>query len=219
MSDELAIPLSITFTKSYQLSALPSSWLTSLVYPIYKSSGPRASADNYRPVSQTSLVCKTMETIINDCMLERLMSQSLIIPYQYGFLPKQSTTSALVLTYLNWISSYAESNKHSYCIYFDLSKAFDSVCHRKLIHKISYYSLHPLCLNWIKAFLSGRTQRMKIKSTTSLPTVCISGVPQGSVLSSILFLLYMNDLPQVIKNSKICLFADHVKLYTSVNSL
>ena len=158
-----------------------------------------------------------METIIKDCILERLMSQSLITPYQHGFLPKLSTISILVSTYFNWISSYAES-KHTHCIYFDLSKAFDSVHHRKLIHKLSYYSLHPLCLNWIKTFLSGRTQRIKIKSTTSLPTVCISGVPQESVLSSILFLLYMNDLPQVIKNSQICLFADDVKLYTSVNS-
>ena len=158
-----------------------------------------------------------METIIKDCILERLMSQSLITSYQHGFLPKLSTISILVLTYFNWISSYAES-KHTHCIYFDLSKAFDSVRHRKLIHKLSYYCLHPLCLNWIKTFLSGRTQRIKIKSTTCLPTVCISGVPQGSVLSSILFLLYMNDLPQVIKNSKICLFADDVKLYTSVNS-
>ena len=218
MSDELAIPLSIIFTKSYQLSALPSSWLTSLVCPLYNGSGPRTSADNYRPVSLTSLACKTMETIIKDYMLEHLMSQSLITSYQHGFLPKQSTISALVSTYFNWISSYAES-KHTHCIYFDLSKAFDSVCHRNLIHKLSYYSLHPLCLNWIKAFLCGRTQRIKIKSTTSLPTVCISSVPQGSVLSSILFLLYMNDLPQVKKNSKICLFADDVKLYTSVNSL
>ena len=130
------------------------------------------------------------------------MSQSLITPYQCGFLPKRSNISALISTYLNWISSYAEFNKHTYCIYFDFSKAFDSVCHRKLIHKLSYYSLHPLCLNWIKAFLSGRTQRMKIKSTTSLPTVCISGVPQGSVLSSILFLLYMNDLSSSNKKIK-----------------
>ena len=76
LSDELAIPLSIIFTKSYQLSALPSSWLTSLVCPIYKGFGPRTSADNYRPVSLTSLVCKTMETIIKDSMLEHLMSQS-----------------------------------------------------------------------------------------------------------------------------------------------
>jgi hypothetical protein len=218
LCDELAPPLSLIFTKSYQLSVLPSSWLTSLVSPIYKGSGSRTSADNYRPVSLTSLVCKTMETIIKDCMLTHLMSQSLITPYQHGFLPKRSTLSALVSTYFNWISSYAES-KHTHCIYFDLSKAFDSVCHRKLIHKLSYYSLHPLCLNWIKAFLSGRTQKVKIKQATSFPSVCTSGVPQGSVLSSILFLLYMNDLPQIIKHSNICLFADDVKLYTSVNSL
>ena len=88
LSDELAIPLSIIFTKSYKLSALLSSWLTSLACPIYKGSGPRTSADDYRPVSLTSLVCKTMETIIKDSMLEHLMSQSLITPYQHGFLPK-----------------------------------------------------------------------------------------------------------------------------------
>ena len=115
LSDELVIPFSIIFTKSYQLSALPSSWLTSLVCPIYKGSGPRTSADNYRPVSLISLVCKTMETIMKNCMLEHLMSQSLITPYQHGFLPKQSTISALVSTYFNWISSYAES-KHTHCI-------------------------------------------------------------------------------------------------------
>ena len=217
LSNELAISLSIIFTNSYQLSALPSSWLTSLVCPIYKGSGPRTSADSYRPVSLTSLVCKTKKTIIKDCMLKHLISQSLITPYQHGFLPKRLAISALVSTYFNWISSYAES-KHTHCIYFDLSKAFDSVYHRKLIHKLSYHSLHPLCLNWIKAFLSSRTQRIKIKSTTFLPCI-IRGVPQGSVLSSTLFVLYMSDLPQEIKNSKIYLFADDVKLYTSFNSL
>ena len=191
LSDELAIPLSIIFTKSYQLSASPSSWLTSLICPIYKGSGSCTFADNYRPVSLTSLACKTMETTIKDYMLEHLMSQSLITLYQHGFLPKRSTIFALVSTYFNCISSCTES-KHTHCIYFDLSKVFDLVYHRKLIHKLSYYSLHPLCFNWIKAFLSGRTQRLKIKPTTSFPTACISCGPQGSVLSSILFFLYMN---------------------------
>ena len=117
LSDELAIPLSIIFTKSYQLSAIPSSWLTSLVCPIYKGSGPGMSADNYRPASLTSLVCKTMEIIIKDSMLEHLMSQSLITPYQHGFLPKRSTISALVSTYFNWISSYAEYKQSTHTVF------------------------------------------------------------------------------------------------------
>jgi hypothetical protein len=215
---ELASPLSIIFTRSYEQSVLPHDWLTSFVCPIYKGTGPRFSAENYRPVSLTSLACKTMETIIKDSILRHLMSQSLLTPYQHGFLPGRSTLSALISTSFDWISSFA-SSKHTHCIFFDLSKAFDTVCHRKLIHKLSHYSLHPLCLNWIQTFLSNRTQKVKIKSSFSQSVDCLSGVPQGSVLSSILFILYMNDLPTVIKNSNICMFADDVKLYTTVNSI
>ena len=101
-------------------------------------------------------------------------------------------------------------------VFFDLSKAFDSICHRKLLYKLSLYSLHPVCLAWIKAFLSDRSQRVKIKSCLSNPITCSSGTLQGSVLSSILFTIYINDLPSVIHHSNICLFADDVKLYNSI---
>ena len=132
--DELAIPFSPIFTKFHQLSALPLNWLTSLVCQICKGSDHHTSSDIYRQISPTSLVCKTMEIKIKDCMLEHLMSQSLLSPYQHGFLLEQYTISALASTYFNWIICYAEF-KHTHCIYVDLSKAFDSVCHRKLIPK------------------------------------------------------------------------------------
>ena len=215
LADELATPLSIIFNKSYNTATLPSDWLISHVHPIYKGSGSRFSPDNYRPVSLTSVVCKLMESIIKDAILQHMLTQHLFTPYQHGFLPKRSTLSALLSTHFDWINSI-KSHTHTHCVFFDLSKAFDSICHRKLLYKLSLYSLHPVCLAWIKAFLSDRLQRVKIKSCLSNPITCSSGTPQGSVLSSTLFTIYINDLPFVIHHSNICLFADDVKLYKSI---
>ena len=133
---------------------------------------------------------------------------------QFGFLAKHSTVTQLLSTINEWIPSLNCGN----CIdvvYIDLSKAFDTVCHSKLIFKLEQYGLQGHLLRWIKEFLRNRTQQIKIKGYLSNPQPCNSGVPQGSVLSPILFNLYINDVVDVLSQAGVCckLYADDVKLY------
>ena len=140
-----------------------------------------------------------MEIIIKDSLLSHLTSESLISPFQHGFLPGRSTLSALLSTTFDWLIFF-RTGSHTHCVFFDLSKTFDSISHRKLLWKLSSYSIHPQCIEWIKDFLSNRTQTVKIQSVQSHPVKCTSGTPQGLVRSTILFLIYMNDLSSVIKH-------------------
>ena len=143
-ADELAYPLSIIFTKSLSTSGLPNDWLQSFLCPIYKGSGSRFTPDNYRPISLTSYICKMLESIPkNNILQHNMLSQSLFTPFQHGFLPKRSNLSALISAHYDWICSLS-SFKNTHCIVVDLSKAFDSISHRKLMYKFSLYSKHPI---------------------------------------------------------------------------
>ena len=156
-----------------------------------------------------------MESIIKNSILH-LSAASLLSPHHHGFLLKRSTLSALLTTTFDQLDSF-RSYRHTHCVFFDLSKAFDSISHRKLLWKLSHYSIHPACLAWLKDFLTNRNQ-VKIKSALSSPINCIIGTLQAPAVSSLIFLIYVNDLPSVIKHSKICLYAD-VKLYICVSSV
>ena len=126
-------PLSIIFTNS-----LPNSSISfhTFICPICKGSGSRFTPDNYRPISLTSIACKTLESMIKDNMLQHMFSQSLITPFQHAWLLlKWSTVFAIIFIHYDWICSLS-SFKNTHCMFFDLSKAFDSIFHRKLIHKL-----------------------------------------------------------------------------------
>ena len=215
---ELSVPLSIMFTKSYDTSILPIAWKTTHVCPMFKSSCSRFTPENYGPVALTSVFCKFLESIIKDNILLHLSAASLLSPHQNGFLPKRSTLSALLTTTFDWLNSFC-TYRYNHCVFFDLSQAFDSISHRKLLWKLSRYSMYPACLAWLKDFFTIRNRAVKIKSALSSPINCISGTPQGSVVSSLLFLIYVNDLPSVIKLSKIFLYVDNVKLCKSISSI
>ena len=178
---ELSVPLSIIFTKSYNTSTLPIAWKTAHVSPIFKGSGSHFMPENYRSVALTAVVCKIMKSIIKDSILLYLSAANLLCPHQRGFLPKRSTLSALRTTTFDWLDSF-RTYRHTNCVFFDLSKTFDSISHRKLLWKLSYYSIHSACLAWLKDFLTNRSQAVKIKAALSSPINCIRGTPQGSVV-------------------------------------
>ena len=209
LSVVLAEPLSIIFKKSFVTSTLPNLWLTANITPIFKANDS-SNSSNYRPVSLTSVPCKVFESIIVKALTNH--TNPCIYSGQHGFLMGRSTETQLLETLNDWTSAL-DAGKVIDILYLDISKAFDSVSHTKLISKLFQYGVTGLALDWIKAFLSNRKQTVVIDGVCSDPCSVTSGVPQGSVLGPILFLLYINDMPAILKTSKVKIFADDAKVY------
>ena len=215
-SEHLSIPLSILFNKSFQSGVLPSEWRIAFVTPIYKK-GSQHLASNYRPVSLTSTVVKVMESIIKINVLEHLTSNDLLTSHQFGFLRGHSCTTQL-LHVMDILTKSLDQGVPIDVVYMDLQKAFDTVPHKRLLYKIEYYGITGNLLRWIAGFLSNRRQCVVLNGIKSSWQAVKSGVPQGSILGTLLFLIYVNDLPRSI-SSQVFLFADDTKLIRSISTL
>ena len=209
----LAGPLASMFRKSLDSGVIPDEWKTGEVTPIFKK-GSKKTPANYRPVSLTSVPCKILESLVRDQLLEHLMSSRQLHESQHGFRPKRSCTSQLLVTIDHWTKTL-EAGEPVDTLYLDFRKAFDSVPHRRLLRKVEACGVTGKLLRWVHAFLSGRRQRVVIQGSSSSWADVTSGVPQGSVLGPLLFLIYVNDLPEVVR-SHVQLFADDTKLYRPV---
>ncbi|XP_044766292.1 uncharacterized protein LOC123322410 [Coccinella septempunctata] len=195
------------------LGSLPSDWLFATVTPIYKK-GDKLSPDNYRPISLLSAVAKVMERIISEKLLEFSLSNGLISDEQHGFVPGRSTTTNLLSCISDWTKAM-DSGQPTDVIYLDFSKAFDRVPHNRLLANLEHIGVRGELLVWIKAFLTGRSYRVRVGSSfSSSAWPVLSGVPQGSVLGPLLFLLCASDLPFRFK-STLSQFADDIKLYNN----
>uniref|UniRef100_A0A1I8BSL6 Reverse transcriptase domain-containing protein n=1 Tax=Meloidogyne hapla TaxID=6305 RepID=A0A1I8BSL6_MELHA len=215
------LPLSPIITEIFRVSldsgTPPSQWKHSIVTPIYKK-GNKHDLNNYRPISLTSTLSRTFERILVSGILQFLFTNNLISEHQFGFLPRRSTTLQLLSTLQEWYNGLLERNPTD-CIYIDFRKAFDSVPHRFLLHKLYLYGIRGKIFKWITNFLTDRTFAVKIENSLSEPQPIGSGVPQGSVIGPLLFILYINDLPQVIKLPvQIRLYADDVKIFLTHQS-
>ena len=214
IAGSIAKPLSLLFEMSLQTGELPLVWKQAIITPVYKK-GVASSTCNYRPISLTCICCKVMESIINKEIITYLLSHDLISKEQFGFLQKRSTCTQL-LSCLNDFITSANKKSRTDCVYIDFAKAFDSVSHEKVITKLSTFGLKFELLQWLSSFLTNRSQRVIIDNVFSLPTQVVSGVPQGSVLGPLLFLLYINDIVSCIEGKcQIKLFADDSKFYMS----
>ena len=210
LSDYLSLPLSIIFNSSLHSGILPVDWLHSIVVPIFKKSH-RYETLNYRPVSLTSVPCKVMEKLIVSHINAYLHANNLLTAEQYGFRSGHSTTDNLLTTY-NIISQMLDQGKVIDLVFFDFSKAFDSVVHSILLDKLFSIGVCGILLEWIRRFLSNRSMRVKVAGALSKSISVISGVPQGSVLGPLLFIIYVNFVVSDI-NCYYKVFADDVKLY------
>ncbi|XP_065679099.1 uncharacterized protein LOC101234374 [Hydra vulgaris] len=208
-SDSFSIPLSAIFQKSLDSGCCPKVWKKANVTPLFKN-GSRLDPGNYRPISLTSVVCKVMEKILRDTMVNHLVEHSLISKNQHGFVNKKACVTNL-LESIDMMSK-ALSDKISMDVAFiDFSKAFDMVPHKRLIYKLEAYGFTENLLNWIKSFLHQRFQRIVMGDYVSSWLEVFSGVPQGSVLGPILFIIFVNDISDIV-NHPCKIYADDTKL-------
>lgn len=206
--------LSMLFNLSIQTNQLPWQWKYSLISPIHKKES-KSLTKNYRPVAQTSAIGRLAEKLFSIHILNHLSSKNLISANQHGFLPRRSSSTQLLEALNDWITMRG-SRKTVNIIYTDLAKAFDKVSHSKLLEVIKSYGISGNILSWLQNFLTNRTQSVVINNYRSNPLLITSGVPQGSVIGPLLFLLYIDDINTACTTgSKVCLFADDAKIYST----
>ena len=212
LSSELCEPLSLLINKSLCSGEVPDTLKIAKVIPIYKSKN-KQNIENYRPISVLPAISKVVEKVVFKRLYNFLDINSLISNCQYGFRPKHSTSDAMI-DFINNITEATEKNEFGVGIFLDLSKAFDTIDHNILLKKLEWYGVRGKALDWFRSYLHNRKQYTQYK-VPSEPLNITHGVPQGSILGPLLFILYINDLPQSIKHLKPILFADDTNLFNS----
>ena len=213
LSSTLTLPITTLFQQSIQSCSIPDDWKIHKIRPVPKCGDP-SKVYNYRPISLLTSISKLLESIIYQKIIP---FASLFISHnQYGFMKNRSCLKQLLETYSDIFNSI-ENGHFVDVIYLDFRKAFDTVPHDELLFKLWMIGITgPLWL-WFKNYLSYRTHYVEVDGASSNHLPVLSGVPQGSILGPLLFLIYINDLPNSITSSSTYLFADDTKLIQSIS--
>ena len=207
IATELAYPLQLIFQSSSSTGEVPTQLKIAIV-PIFKS-GEELSLDNYRPIA----LLDTFSKIVCNCLTQFLDSNNILSQHQFGFRKKHSTSHPMLL-FMNKITSALENKEYSIAIFCNLRKAFDSVNHKTLLMKLQKLGIMGTELKWFNSYLTHRKQFVQVNNSISKLLNVSIGVPQGSILGPLLFIIYINDLPKCSEFISF-LFADDTTLLLS----
>ena len=210
-ADQLAPILTRIYQTSPNCGEVPTDWKDAWIVPVFKT-GNKHKPANYRPVS---LTCKLLEHIVHSNVMAHFDRNNILKDNQYGFRTKRSCETQLIVTIQEIASRLSKGNQVD-VILLNFEKTLDKVSRSRLLYKMDCYGVRCTAVSWIKAFLSNRKQEVVLEGSHSDRADVLSGVPQETVLDPLLFLAYINDLPDSLKSSDDRLFADD-SLYLTVN--
>ena len=216
--DEIAVPLAHIFNLSFSTGEVPKSMKLAKIVPIFKS-GNNQILNNYRPISLLPSFSKLLEKIVHKQLISFLNNNNILYGNQYGFREKHSTIHPVVQL-IKYITEQNDKRTKdvTLSVFLDLSKAFDTISHDILLKKLDYYGIRGLANSWFTSYLSNRKQFTEFQGNISSTADINYGVPQGSILGPLLFLIYINDLPSST-NLNILSFADDTTAYMSGHDL
>ena len=207
----LVQPLSLLYNSCITSSTFPDDFKRAKINPLHKQM-EKIFVDNYRPISLLNCFSKIFERLIHKQVINFLHKHALLYQYQCGFRENHSTTSALI-EIIDGIKNDIDKGDFIIGTYLDLKKAFDTVNHPILFEKLEHYGIRGMPLQFFQSYLSNRKQYVFCNNTPSYNTTNGYGVPQGSVLGPLLFIVYVNDIMNAVNDSKIRLFADDTALF------
>ena len=217
-ADSLGPILTDLFNLFLEKGRIPDEWKVAYVTPIYKGKGPKSELNNYRPISVISPVAKVFETLVASNIRSYLDSRNVLSESQYGFRVGRSCELALNTMVDDW-RDVLDLDNRLVAIFLDLSKAFDTVDHKLLLKKLFFYNFDFSVIELMRNYLSDRYIRVNINGQLSKNEKLSVGVPQGSVLGPLLFIVFINDLAYLPLKSKLLLFADDTTAYMSGSNI